>query len=318
MNELKSMRIFVRCVERGSFSAVAREFETTQPNISKLVAALEKHLGGSLLVRATRGVRLTPQGQRYYEECKAIVEAVTRAEEGFGEVRDAIAGQVRISASVAFGRLQLLPHMAALMARYPELQVDLQLTDRVVDLVEEGVDIAFRIGHLKDSAMLARLVGASRRVTVASPAYIKKHGEPVLPADLAAHECIHFNAPGTTRVWSYLPAAVDTGKRQKNAPAQMARVTVRGRLQTNSPESVRQAALAGLGIAQISQWMVGADIRGKRLKPLLNDHVLAETPIFAVSLQSSRHVSRVRAVIDFYESVFQDDVFVQKPKNTVL
>lgn len=301
MNQIRAMQAFVRCVERASFSAVATEFSTTQPTISKLIAGLEAHLGGTLFERATRGVRLTPQGQNYYPHCKEIVDAIAVAEEGFGRAQGSVSGLVRISASFAFGRLQLIPQLPALMRRYPLLEIDLQLNDRPVDLVADGVDLAFRLGQLEDSSLLARRVGTSRRDTVASPAYLRKHGTPQVPADLAQHQCIRFDTSGAGAVWRYLPAL--------GAPEGLraARVSVAGRLRTNSPESARESALAGMGIAQISQWMTGPDLKARRLVRLLPDYRLDEVPIHAVSLPSARHAARVRAVVDFFEAVFRQD-----------
>ena len=310
MNQIKAMQVFVRCVERGSFSAVAREFDTTQPSISKLIAALEKHLGGSLLERGTRGVRLTAQGQQFFERSKDIVDAVAAAEQGFGALRDRVSGSVRISASLPFGRLQLMPHLPALMRRYPQLEIDLQLNDRIVDLVADGIDLAFRFGPLRDSELTARLVGSSRRVTVASPAYLRRHPAPGQPQDLALHECIRFAAGETGPVWAYLPAA--------GAPASLrpVRVNVQGKIRTNGPEAAHAAVMAGLGIAQLSQWMIGADLKAGKLVPLLQDYRLRETPIHAVSLRSARRAAKVRAVIDFFEEVFRTDPLVSPQTQT--
>ncbi|MGQ5524579.1 LysR family transcriptional regulator [Chitinimonas sp. PSY-7] len=306
MNELKVMRVFVRCVERGSFSAVAREFDTTQPNISKMVAALETHLGGKLFVRAAQGVRLSLEGQQYYSEIKEVVDALARAEENFGQTRSVVSGLVRLSASQAFARLQILPHLPTLMARYPQLQVDLQLNDRLVDLVEENIDIAFRLGNLKDSALLARRLGSSKRVTVATPGYLHKFGIPRTPAELAEHECIFFDQPNSTRSWTYFPSTPGGSTTKTNRPRPI-QVRIAGHFQTNSPEAVRQAVLGGLGIAQVSAWMVGADVQAGRLCLLLEDYAIAETPIHAVFTQNSRNSAKIRAVIDFYEAVFREE-----------
>lgn len=304
MNQIKAMQVFVRCVERGSFSAVAREFDTTQPSISKLIAALETHLGGSLLERGTRGVRLTAQGQQFFERSKDIVDAVAAAEQGFGESRDRVAGSMRVSASLPFGRLQLMPHLPALMRLYPQLELDLQLDDRIVDLVAGGIDLAFRFGPLRDSNLLARLVGSSRRVTVASPAYLRRQPVPQQPQDLALHQCIRFDAGEASPVWRYLPVA--------DAPASVrpARVSVAGKIRTNGPESAHAAALAGLGVAQLSQWMIGADLKGGKLVPLLPHYRLVETPIHAVSLRSARQAAKVRVVTEFFENAFRQDPLV--------
>jgi len=305
MNQLKALQVFVRCVERGSFSAVAAEFSTTQPSISKLVASLESHLGGALFERAAHGVRLTPQGQHYYAQCKDIVDALARADEGFGQARDRVAGLVRLSASLAFGRLQVIPRLPDLMKQHPALEVDLQLSDRIVDLVADGIDLAFRFGALPDSDLLARRVGTSRRVTVASPAYLRRHAPPRSPADLAAHACIRFDSGGSGHLWRYLPVSGATG-----APRPV-RVAVAGPFRTNGPEAAREAVLAGLGVAQLSRWMVAPDLKARRMVALLENHAVGDTPIHMVFTRSARQAAKVRAVVDFFAAAFQQDPSIQ-------
>jgi len=302
MNQLKAMQVFVRCVERGSFSSVAAEFSTTQPSISKLIASLEAHLGGRLFERATRGVRLTGQGLAYYPQCKEIVAALALADEGFGRSRDSVAGVVRVSASLPFGRLQVIPHLPALMRLHPSLQIDLQLNDRVVDLVADGIDLAFRFGSLHDSSLMARRVGTSRRVTVASPEYLGRFPAPRSPAELAGHQCIRFDSHGAGHAWRYFPAP---GAAPDVRPV---RVEIDGRFRTNGPEAALQAVLAGLGIAQLSQWMAGPDLQARRLQPLLPEYTVSDTPIHAVTLRSSRHSAKVRAVADFFDGVLRQDL----------
>ncbi|MDO9403184.1 MAG: LysR family transcriptional regulator [Polaromonas sp.] len=312
MDQIKAMRVFVRCVERGSFSAVAAEFNTTQPTISKLVAALEAHLGGDLFVRASSGVRLTVHGQQYYQQCRDIVQAIAQAEQGFGRSRAAVAGRIRLTASFAFGRIQVIPHLPALLARHPQLQVDLHLSDYTIDMLGEDVDIAFRFGELRDSGLVARQVASSRRLTVASPDYLRRSATPLHPVDLASHDCIHFDGPGTSTTWTYrraapgLPAASKPAGRTP-ANASDLSVATTGRFRTNSPESVRQAAVAGLGIAQIGQWMLGEDLRSGALVALLDGYLSPEVPIYAVWQKSGRHVASVRAVADFFSEVFRQD-----------
>ena len=187
MDRVTAMSAFVRCVERGSFSAVAREMNMAQPTVSKLIASLERHLGGKLFARSTRGLALTAEGQRFYEQSRAIIDAVDNAEASFKTGREEIAGMLRVATSVSFGRTQLMTRMRAFMQHYPLLRLDVQLNDRFVDLVEEGVDVAFRIGELSASNLIARRIGTTYRVTVAAPEYLKQHGEPKHPEDLRMH-----------------------------------------------------------------------------------------------------------------------------------
>lgn len=298
MNQLKAIQVFVRCVERGSLSAVANEFNTTQPSISKLISSLESHLGGALLLRSTQGVRLTPQGQNYFDACKSIVNAVANADEAFGQTRNAISGRVCISTSYAFGKRKIIPHLDLLMQSHPMLEIDLKLGDRFVDLIAEGVDIAFRFGYLKDSGLISQRVGTSRRLLVAAPGYLQRHAEPITLDDLSAHECLGFDTATTGKTLSFASPQV--------------KLKVQGRFQTNSPESSHDAALAGLGIAAISEWMVGKDLQTGRLVRVLENHKLAETPIHAITLQKTRHLARVRTVLDFFLASFNGDPEISK------
>lgn len=181
MDTLEAMSVFVRVVERGSFSAVARELGTTQPTISKQISALEQRLGGRLIARSTRQLSLTDEGQRYYQQCRDILAAIDNAEHSFQTGREAVAGPLRVASSVSFGRLQLAPRLRGFLQVHPQVSVDLQLSDQNVDLLSEGVDVAIRIGELKDSNLIARQIGLTRRLTVASPAYLAQHPGPQTP-----------------------------------------------------------------------------------------------------------------------------------------
>ena len=292
------MQVFVRCVERGSLSAVATEFHTTQPSISKLISALEAHLGGALFLRSTQGVRLTPQGQNYFDACKPIVDAVNSADEAFGQKRNAIAGRVCLATSYAFGKRKVIPHIAQLMQNHPLLKIDLRLGDRFVDLTSEGVDIAFRFGQLKNSGLISQKVGKSRRFLVATPAYLEAHGSPSSLDDLAQHECLCSDATEVGKTWSFLEPVI--------------KLKVDGKFQSNSPESALDAALAGLGIAAISEWMLKDDLLERRLVRVLESFELVETPIHAITLQSTRNLARVRTVLDFFLETFNRDPEITK------
>jgi DNA-binding transcriptional LysR family regulator len=203
VDKLHAMAIFVRVVERGSFSAVAREMQTTQPTISKVLRALEIELSGKLIARSTRRLSLTDEGQRYYSECRQILAAVDAAEHSFQSGRETIAGHLRIGSSVSFGRLQIAPRLPAFLKRYPEIEIDLQLNDQNQDLVSEGLDVTFRIGPLNDSGLIARHIGTTHRVTVATPAYLKQHGQPQTPQQLSEHNCLLFNLLNSQNLWVY-------------------------------------------------------------------------------------------------------------------
>lgn len=298
MDRLTAMTAFVRCVERGSFSAVAREMNMTQPTVSKLIAALEKRLAGKLFARSTRRLALTAEGQRFYEECRTIVDAVESAEASFKTGREEIAGVLHVATSVGFGRTQVMSRMRAFMRRYPLLRVDLQLNDRFVDLVEEGIDVAFRIGELKESGLIARRIGTTYRVTAGAPAYFKLNGEPGTPEELGTHNCILYTGLATANDWPY-----SRGGRDRS-------VRVSGKFQSNSSEAVRVATLSGIGIALSPIWLFGDDIRAKRLKVVLKDYQPKPLPIHAVSPANRRYSAKVNAFVDFFKAEFDVDPFV--------
>jgi len=298
MDRLTAMTAFIRCVERGSFSAVAREMNTTQPTVSKLIAALERRLAGKLFARSTRQLALTAEGQHFYEQCRTIVDAVESAEASFKTGREQIAGILHVATSVGFGRTQVMSRMRAFMRRYPLLRVDLQLNDRFIDLVEEGIDVAFRIGELKESGLIARRIGTTFRVTAGAPAYFKLHGEPSTPEDLGAHNCILYTALAAANAWPY-----SRGGRDRS-------VRVSGNFQSNSSEAVRAATLSGIGIALSPVWLFGDDIRAKRLKVVLTDYQPKPLPIHAVSPVNRRYSAKVNAFVDFFKAEFDLDPFV--------
>lgn len=298
MDRLTAMTAFIRCVERGSFSAVAREMNITQPTVSKLIASLERRLAGKLFARSTRQLTLTAEGQHFYEQCRTIVDAVESAEASFKTGREEIAGVLRVATSVAFGRTQVMSRMRAFMQRYPLVRVDLQLNDRFVDLVEEGIDVAFRIGEMKESNLIARRIGTTFRVTAGAPAYFKLHGEPSTPEDLIPHNCILYTGLATANDWLY-----SRGGRDRS-------VRVSGNFQSNSSEAVRAATLSGIGIALSPVWLFGDDIRAKRLKVVLKDYQPKPLPIHAVSPANRRYSAKVNAFVDFFKAEFDLDPFV--------
>ncbi len=292
MDLIKAMTAFVRVAELGSFSAAARALHTTQPSISKLVSSLEDHLGGPLIERGTRTLAVTRHGRCYLPHAQAILAAVQDARDDFRSGRQRVEGMVRIGASMAFGRSQIIPSLPALLERHPDLQVDLHLSEQAVDLARERIDVAFRVAHLQDSALVARRIGMAPRLAVASPGYLQRQGCPAHPRDLAAHQCIYFAGIGSPRVWRFR-----CGERQVDVPLQ-------GRFQVNAAEGVREAALAGLGVAVLPAWMLQDDIADGRLQPVLEGFALKPLPIYAVVLKSGRDAARNQAVVEHYAAQF--------------
>ncbi|MDD1964314.1 LysR family transcriptional regulator [Pseudomonas putida] len=293
MDTLEAMAIFVRVVERGSFSAVARELGTTQPTVSKQINALEKRLGGRLIARSTRQLSLTDEGTRYYKQCRDILAAVDSAEHSFQTGREAVAGPLRIASSVSFGRLQIAPRLQGFLERYPEVTVDLLLSDQNVDLVSEGMDVAIRIGELKDSSLIARQIGLTRRLLVAAPDYLERHGTPQTAEELSLHNCILFNLLADFDTWVF-----DAGQYH---------VQVKGNVRSNNSEAIRQMVLSGLGISLSPTWLYRRDIAQGRVVQVLPDLIPSALPIHALLPANRRQSARVRAFVDYLAEGFRAD-----------
>ncbi|MBD9612514.1 LysR family transcriptional regulator [Pseudomonas sp. PDM02] len=293
VDKLNAMAIFVRVVERGSFSAVAREMQTSQPTISKVLKALETGLGGKLIARSTRQLSLTDEGQRYYNECRQILAAVDAAEHSFQSGKERIAGPLRIGSSVSFGRLQIAPRLAQFLERHPGIEIDLQLSDQNQDLVSEGLDVTFRIGELNDSGLIARHIGTTHRVTVAAPAYLKKHGQPHTPAELGGHNCLQFNLLNSQNLWVF----------EKNN--QRHEVRIKGNAQSNNSEAIREMVLGGLGIALSPVWLFSEDLKAGRVTAILQDYTAQSLPMHAVSPANRRQSARVKAFVDYMSQALE-------------
>ncbi|MDY7559577.1 LysR family transcriptional regulator [Pseudomonas sp. 10B1] len=291
MDKLNAMSVFVRVVERRSFTAVAKELQTTQPTISKLIRALEVALGGKLIARSTRQLSLTDEGQRYYEHCSRILAAIDAAEHSFQTGRETVAGLLRVGSSVSFGRTQIASRLGDFLQRYPELQIDLQLSDQNQDLVAEGLDVTFRMGDLSDSGLIARQVGTTHRITVATPDYLARNGTPQTPQALSQHNCLLFNLLVTQNQWRY--------KKGQQSHS----VRIKGNAQSNSSEAIREMVLAGLGISLSPTWLFRDDLLAGRVVVILQDYTPEPLPIYALSPANRRQSARVRALVDYMAQV---------------
>lgn len=294
MDRFTAMHMFVRVVETGSFSAVAREMNSTQPTISKNIAELESWLGAKLLNRSTRSLRLTETGTDYYERCVAILADVEDAEQMVGHLQTQPRGTVRVSTVVAFGRLHLVPRLEDFFKRYPEIKVDIRLSDRMVDLVEEGVDVAIRMGELADSSLIAKKLCACPYVTVAAPAYLKVNGIPKHPRDLRDHNYIIYSDTGSRS---------ETRFKDQNEPFF---VKVEGNLTTNNTEGLRAALISGIGIARTPRWLVADAIGKGELVPVLAPFQPEPLGIHAVYPPGRHLPSKVRSFIDYISDAFRD------------
>lgn len=295
MDRLVAMAMFVRVVESGSFSAVARELDTTQPNVSKQVRALEARLGSRLIARSTRQLSLTDEGRRYYEDCRRILDAVDAAEHSFLTGREVVAGPLRIAAPVSFGRRRIAARLGNFLDRFPQVSVELLLSDDNKDLVADNIDVALRLGPLADSGLIARALGQARRITAATPGYLARRGEPRTPTELAGHDCLVFTPTPTVNLWHYRHG----GERLS--------VSVGGRVRTNSSEAIRELALAGLGIARAPRWLFCDELADGRIVPILRDYEPEPIPIHAVSPANRRQSARVHAFIDYLASIWAAD-----------
>ena len=295
MDRLDAIKLFVRVAESGSFSAVARESNIGQPAVSKQIAALEQHLGAQLMHRTSRRLTLTEAGHAFYEAGVKLLADLDAAEALVGAGQSRPSGLLRVSLSAGFGRLHIVPLIPAFHARYPEVEVETLVSDRFVDLVEDGIDLAIRIGDLADSALVARKIAASPRVTVGAPAYLARVSPPVAPDDLDRHACIAFVFQRQLRPWSFRRGDTVIEHRP------------RGVLRTNDAEHVRVAALAGLGLAQAPRWLFSSDLAEGRLVEVLRDWPGARTPIHAVHPSGRRAPGKLRAFVDFLAAAFDQD-----------
>lgn len=296
MDRLRLIETFVRVVDSGNFSAVAREERTTQSAISKQVQALEAQVGARLLVRSTRSHSLTEAGQLFYERCIQVLDTLEEAHIEVHRAEHEISGILRVAAPVSFGRLHIVPRLPAFYQRYPKIKVHLQLDDGFVDLVAAGIDVAFRVGELKDSRLIARRIGTAQRATLASPDYLARHGEPQHPDELLEHNCLVYTGLASLNEWKFM-----------DAHGRPHTVRVDGTFESNSSEAIRQAACDGIGITFSTVWSFGDDIRAGRVKPILTRFSAPTLPLNVVFQPSRRPSLKVKSFVEYFEGVFNQD-----------
>lgn len=285
---LERMRTFVRVAERSSLSAVARELGVGQSTVTRHVRELEEAVGVPLLSRTTRRVTLTDEGKRYYADCTQILRFVEQAGDEARGTRGAPAGTIRISSTAAFGVLHASRLIFAFQDRYPDIGIDLSLTDERVDLVREGVDIALRLGPLTDSSMKLRTLGQSRRLLVAAPDYLAARGTPAIPQDLSGHEGIRMSNVAGSDV---LTLQGPDGERHA--------VPFGGRLRVDHGLAAREALIAGRGIAPAHRWLIDDLLEAGRLKTILPGYSLPSVPLSMLIVPERAGIARVRLLIDF-------------------
>jgi DNA-binding transcriptional LysR family regulator len=292
---MEHIRTFVRSVETGSFTAVAAEQGQSQPTVSRQILALEDHLGVRLMQRTTRALTLTDEGRSYYAHARAILDALEEAQDSV-RPGSAVRGTLRIAAPVAFARLHLMPRIGRFLAAHPVLRTDWLLGDRPVDLVEEGVDLAIRIGRVTDQGLIVRRIGQMRRITVARPEYFARHGRPRHPDDLKDHDCIVYSGLATVDEWHF--------SGPDGAPIM---VKVGGRVRVSASEGMLSALLEGLGVAVCPTWLFDGEVERGEIERVLEEFEPAALPIQAVYPSRRLVPPRVRAFVDFLQSEFKAD-----------
>jgi len=292
MDLLGSMKVYVLAVEKGSLSAAAAACDISATMAGNHLRTLEKRLGMQLLNRTTRRQHLTPFGEDYYQRCKEILRLVAETDEQAQQQQLAPAGKLRVTAPVSFGTEALMPALSDYLERYPQVSIDLVLSDRVTDLLEEGFEAAIRVGPVPDSALIARPLAPYRLMICASPEYLARRGTPVMPDELSRHECLSFS-PSAAAHW------------RLQDQEHICRVPVSGRLQVNQGQALRVAALRGMGIVLQPAILLEDDVRAGRLVQLFPRHQLPTRPMSILYLPDRYRSPKLRSFVDFVVERFK-------------
>ena len=296
MDRVQGISLFIRVVETGSFSKAAEDLGITQPTATKFVASMEKRLGTLLLHRSTRGVTPTEIGKIYYEKCKGIAREIEEADDLASLMQSKVRGKLTISSSVAFGRRVLMPSILKFMAHHPDLEVNLNMDDRYINLIEQGVDLAIRMRRLPDSSLGSRFLGLNPWVLVANPKYLKEHPAPKLPEDIHNHQALIYTTVQGDHRWSFT-----------NEKDQSETIEVKGPFTSNNLSSILAAARAGMGLAAVPWYVAHQSVKDKVLKPVMQDWSLPTQEIHAV-FSSPKHVpTKVSQCIDWLQGQFKGE-----------
>jgi DNA-binding transcriptional LysR family regulator len=293
MDRLAAMEAFVLVVDTGSFSAAARRLKVGQPAVSKWVVQLEERLGVKLLVRTTRGLTATEAGLNYYERARRSIEEADEAESAARGAGSGLTGRLRICGAVTFARIHLIPRLPEFLARHPELEMEVVLDDRNIDLVQERIDVALRMGRLSDSSLTARRIASGRHVVVGTPAYFERTGKPTAPGDLAAHQAVIYDQEAGGQDWIF-----------QRDDAEIA-VTLKGRLRVSAAEGVRAAVLAHAGIAVASEWMFSPEIADRTVQMVLQDWELRRIDLWVVFPAGRTATTKARTFTQFVQEVMR-------------
>jgi DNA-binding transcriptional LysR family regulator len=281
-----ALRVFVRVARTGSFTAAARELDLSQPSVSRIIAGLEKDVGGALVIRTTRAVTLTDVGNDYLTRVEAILASLEEADHAARGSRE-LRGSLRIAMPSSFGVREIIPVMAGFLARHPSLNVSLLMSDQRQDTIKDGVDVALRLGELADSSATARLIGRTQRMVVASPTYLKARGTPKAPADLAGHSAIVGPAGTTAGTWFF-----QKGGQSVSAP-------INSRLTVSVNEAAVAAAVAGIGIVTTALWGCRAELAAGSLVQLLPDWKMSEVEVHGMFTPGRRPKPAARALVEY-------------------
>lgn len=289
MDRYQAMATFVRVVETGSFSGAARFLNVGQPAVSKTIAQLETRLQVSLLIRSTHGLSPTEAGLRFYERARAAITEADEAELAARGAGAGLSGRLRVSAATTFARLHVVPMLPCFLAENPDLDIEIILDDRVIDLVSEGIDISLRMGALPDSAAVARKIATGARSVLATPGYLARAGEPLSPADLAEHEAVIYSQ--LPDVWSFTRDGTE------------ASVAVHGRVRVSAAEGLRAAVLADIGLTIASDWMFAPELASGAVRRLLQPWTLPSIDLWAVFPTGRMTSAKARLFAGFVEAV---------------
>ena len=292
MDRIDSMGVFAKVVAKQSFSGAARELRLSQAVVSKHVRALEDWLGAQLLNRTTRRLNLTEIGALVYEHCERILDEIDEVQQSTSALQTAPRGVLHLAAPVSFGITQLGPALADYLARYPDVVVDVRLDDRLVDLVEEGFDLALRVGALKDSSLIARRLAPVHFVLCASPGYVKQYGAPRKPDDLSNHRCLFYSMRAIPGEWCFVGQEGEVAFR------------ISGRFRSNNGNMLYAAMLAGAGIGYVPTFVAGRDLAEGRVVSLMPDYRPVESELSAVYPPAKHPSAKVRSLIDFLAARF--------------
>ena len=293
MDRLASMKTFIRVIDAGSFSKTATLLGIGQPAVSKTVAQLEERLGVRLLTRSSRGLTPTEAGQNFYERARQIIERVDEAERAARGDGAGLVGRLRVSIGATFASIHIMPRLPSFLAAHPDLSIDLVLDDREVNLIEESIDVALRVGSLRDSSLTVRKVATGRRLVLGAPAYFKRAGTPLTPTELMEHAAVIYTQAHGGNSWSF-----------RRGGSEMS-VKLQGRLRASAAEGVRSAVLSGIGLAIASEWIFAPELASGAVRPVLTEWTLPALELWTVFPSPRMLNAKARAFSAFVEAEFR-------------